>query len=265
MKFFDSEEWVLSSAGGLTGEAFMARSGEHKLFIKRNSSPFLAMLSAEGIVPKLLWTQRTGSGDVLTAQRWTDGRVLLPEEMSSPKVAGLLRKIHTSNPLLSMMKRLGKKPVSALQICAELAERAVGRGKTAVIEVSIAFLRETAERVETADKALCHSDVNHNNWLLDQEHDHLYLVDWDQAVIADPAMDLAMLLYWYIEEEKWPEWLALYGWKMTGSLRLRLLWYMVAMTLRFMFWHQEHGDAKKVLLFEKDLFWLHDYIESIGW
>jgi len=44
-------EWEISPAGGATGEAFIARHDEQKLFLKRNSSPFLAVLSAEGIVP----------------------------------------------------------------------------------------------------------------------------------------------------------------------------------------------------------------------
>ena len=53
-------EWKISPAGGATGEAFIAVKDNQKLFLKRNSSPFLAVLSAEGIVPKLMWTRRLG-------------------------------------------------------------------------------------------------------------------------------------------------------------------------------------------------------------
>ncbi|WP_100488888.1 phosphotransferase family protein [Sporolactobacillus pectinivorans] len=263
MRFFDSEEWELSSAGGMTGEAYMAKSGENKLFIKRNSSPFLAVLSAEGIVPKLLWTRRMGNGDVLTAQKWMSGRVLKPEEMKSAKVAELLKKIHTSDPLLFMMKQLGKLPVTTGQIAESLVNQAKGRGNIQALRTSLLFLQETAERADIEKKAVCHSDVNHNNWLLNQNEDSLYLVDWDQAVIADPAMDLAMLLYWYVEEDNWKDWLALYGWELDESLQLRLVWHMIAMTLRFMFWHQEHAEAKKMILFEKDLLWLNDYAAQV--
>lgn len=263
MRFFDSEEWVLSSAGGMTGEAYMAESGENKLFIKRNSSPFLAVLSAEGIVPKLLWARRLDNGDVLTAQKWMSGRVLKPEEMKSAKVAELLKKIHTSDPLLFMMKRLGKEPVSTVQIAESLASQADGRGQVQVLRTSLMFLQKYADRAEVSKKAVCHSDVNHNNWLLNKDEDSLYLVDWDQAVIADPAMDLAMLLYWYVEEDNWENWLALYGLTLDDSLQLRLVWHMIAMTLRFMFWHQEHAEAKKMILFEKDLLWLNEYAGKV--
>ncbi len=39
-------------------------------FLKRNSNPFIAALSAEGIVPKLVWTKRIETGEVVTAQHW---------------------------------------------------------------------------------------------------------------------------------------------------------------------------------------------------
>lgn len=79
-----------------------------KAFLKRNSSPFLAVLSAEGIVPKLVWTRRMENGDVITAQHWLDGRELKPKDMNSSRVTELLSKIHHSNELLDMLKRLGK-------------------------------------------------------------------------------------------------------------------------------------------------------------
>ena len=44
---------------------------------------------------------------------------------------------------------------------------------------------------------VCHGDVNHNNWLLTEDN-QLYLIDWDGAMIADPAIDLgdaALLVY----------------------------------------------------------------------
>ncbi|RYM02116.1 phosphotransferase [Sporolactobacillus sp. THM7-7] len=259
MRFFDSDEWVVSSAGGMTGEAYMAESAENKLFIKRNSSPFLAVLSAEGIVPKLLWTRRMGNGDVLTAQEWKNGRVLTPEEMGSKEVNRLLKKIHTSEPLLLMMRRLGKKPVSTDIFLEHLIRRAKGRPDMHGFDRSMAFLRKMAAHADYPYKTVCHSDVNHNNWLLDKEEKQLYLVDWDQAVISDPAMDLAMLLLWYVSEDEWEDWVRLYGWEMNDSLHLRLIWHMMAQTLRFIFWYQEHAQIRKMLLFEKDLLWLNEY------
>ena len=35
------------------------------------------------------------------------------------------------------------------------------------------------------------------------ENNQLYLIDWDGAVVADPAIDIGTLLYWYIPRESW--------------------------------------------------------------
>ena len=64
MEHFYQLGWTLDSAGGASGEAYMAEQDGRKLFLKRNSSPFLAALSAEGIVPKLVWTKRIETGEV---------------------------------------------------------------------------------------------------------------------------------------------------------------------------------------------------------
>lgn len=73
--------WTLDSAGGASGEAYMAEQDGQKLFLKRNSNPFIAALSAEGIVPKLVWTKRIETGEVVTAQHWKNGRELTFNEM----------------------------------------------------------------------------------------------------------------------------------------------------------------------------------------
>src|SRR5699024_6508398 len=104
--------WSITPAGGLTGDAYIAEHQLKRLFVKRNSSPFLADLSAEGIVPKLVWTKRLENGDDLTAQEWLDGRERKSDERRQERVADLLHKIHHSSELLHMLMRLGKKAVT---------------------------------------------------------------------------------------------------------------------------------------------------------
>src|SRR5690625_1334842 len=103
------KEWLIRPAGGLTGDAFIAEKGEERLFLKRNSAPFLAVLSAQGIVPKLIWTKRMENGDVITAQKWLEGRKIRPDEMGSKQVVNILQRIHHSSELLHMLMRLGKR------------------------------------------------------------------------------------------------------------------------------------------------------------
>jgi len=231
-------DWEIVPAGGATGEAFYAKHEEQRLFLKRNSSPFLAVLSAEGIVPKLIWTKRMENGDVITAQQWLNGRELKASDMNQESVAKLLRKIHSSKPLLGMLTRMGKSPLQP-ETLLRLIEEELDcdlKEQAAVIQ-SVDFLKKEVSHIHCEENTVCHCDVNHNNWLL-SENNQLYLIDWDGAMIADPAIDLGMLLYWYISKEEWPNWLERYGIQLTDNLLLRMKWYVIAQTLTSIQWHK---------------------------
>ncbi len=232
-------DWEIIPAGGATGEAFIAINEDEKLFLKRNSSPFLAVLSAEGIVPKLIWTKRLESGDVITAQRWLNGRELKQNEMNEDQVARLLRKIHQSGPLLNMLKRLGKVPLKPEQL---LDETAVSMGKDTLsdtrVQKAFTFLRKMLQEVEFDEEVVCHCDLHHNNWLV-TEDEQLFLIDWDGAMIADPAIDLGMILYSYIPAENWGSWLSKYGTELTDSLKKRMQWYVVIQCIQSIQWHKD--------------------------
>jgi thiamine kinase-like enzyme len=231
-------EWAIVPAGGATGEAFFAQFEEQKLFLKRNSSPFLAVLSAEGIVPKLVWTKRLENGDVISAQQWMDGRELKPSDMNGVQVAKLLRKIHRSKPLLGMLKRLGISPLQP-QTLLRNTEEGLDIDLLTIPSVvrTLEFLNKHVDQISHNEAAVCHGDVNHNNWLLTEEN-QLYLIDWDGAMIADPAIDLGQLLYWYIPKEEWANWLDLYGIRLTDQLKLRMRWYVYAQTLTSIQWYK---------------------------
>ncbi|MBM7692939.1 thiamine kinase-like enzyme [Peribacillus deserti] len=237
MDYLLGRDWEIYPAGGATGEAFLAKNNDQKLFLKRNSSPFLAVLSAEGIVPKLVWTKRLENGDVITAQHWLNSRELKPDEMNQENVAKLLWKIHQSHPLLNMLKRMGKTPLKPEALLEQLQnELDKSLAAEPVIQQSLSFLEKELEYIKCEEWVVCHSDVNHNNWLLSQT-DELYLIDWDGAMIADPAIDLGMLLYWYIPKQEWADWLRLYGIDQTHDLELRMKWYVICQTILSIQWH----------------------------
>ncbi len=239
LKHLMGEGWHLRPAGGATGEAYIAEQGDQKIFIKRNSSPFLAVLSAEGIVPKLLWTKRLESGDVITAQRWVNGRELKSYDMKATRVAKLLGKIHRSNELLDMFKRLGNLPLSPDRLMSDVEEK-VNRSdiEDSAIMDAIKWLDNNISDVYTDHYVVCHSDVNHNNWIVSGD-DSLYLIDWDGANVADPALDLSALLYLYVPQEGWHSWLKSYGVTLTPALSKRMQWYMIAQSIDSIVWHQE--------------------------
>lgn len=248
--------WQIYPAGGVTGQAFYACHEDERLFIKRNSSPFLAVLSAEGIVPKLIWTKRLESGDTITAQQWVTGRKLNSDDMKNERVAKLLKKIHRSKPLLKMLRRLGKTPVLPENMLKELRSNFPNELlEKPHIQNTFHFLTKMLPDINYQNWSVCHGDVNHNNWIL-TEQDELYLIDWEGALIADPAMDIGPMLYWYIPEENWDEWLSVYGMPLTDHLKKRMKWYVLLLTLYSIQFFHEKGNA-----LERDC-WL-DYLETI--
>lgn len=235
------EEWEISPAGGATGEAYYAQFNDKKLFLKRNSSPFLAVLSAEGIVPKLIWTKRLENGDVITAQHWLDGRELKPIDMQMKEVARLLNKIHSSKELLDMLMRIGKSPLKPDELLEEMENSSYFKLvsiQNHSIKNALNYLRTGLSKIEDAEYVVCHGDINHNNWLLSNT-DQLFLIDWDGAMVADPAIDIGMLLYSYIPEEQWPDWLAHYGIELDENLKQRMKWYVIYQTLLSIQWFEE--------------------------
>nr|WP_308807451.1 phosphotransferase family protein [Alkalicoccobacillus gibsonii] len=254
LEMFLGDGWEVQPAGGATGEAYVARRGDHQVFLKRNSSPFLAVLSAEGIVPKLLWTRRLENGDVITAQRWVEGKELKAYQMKDSQVANLLSTIHGSSELLDMFKRIGNEPLipevmlENLHIQTELTGLNID-----TIQEGMTYLSREIEKVVNFPSVVCHCDINHNNWMVDDETNNLYLIDWDGAMVADPALDIGLLLYSYIAEQDWEEWLHNYGIQLDQSLRDRMHWYVVAQTITLITWHYERGQPEEAKRFEEYL------------
>src|SRR4051812_4400391 len=153
-------EWEITPAGGATGEAYFAKFQDRKLFLKRNSSPFLAVLSAEGIVPKLVWTRRMENGDVITAQHRLIGRELKSKDMNGQNVAELMKKIHRSKELLDMLKRLGKQPLTPNSIIEDI-QQAVALENLDEPEITEALnlLVKQLPNVQCNEQVVCHCDV----------------------------------------------------------------------------------------------------------
>lgn len=240
MEHFYQLGWSLETVSGQSGSAYKAEQDGRKLFLKRNSSPFLLALSTEGIVPKLLWTKRIETGEVVTAQDWKNGRELKRDEMSTERVPAMLHKIHTSERLLTMLKKLGMQamdPSFLLDKVNQTLSTEVIKNKT--VRDALVYLETHQPKLLKKHIAVCHGDVNHHNWLLSDQNE-LFLVDWEGAMIADKAVDLGMMLYTYIPRESWDTWLEKYGLSLNLELRQRMKWYTLIQTITMIQWYEEN-------------------------
>ena len=171
MDFEIDSGWKLHPVGGDTGQAYMGTRAEEKLFLKRNSSPFLAALSVEGITPRLMWTKRIGNGDVLTAQEWLNGRALTKTEMSTPEVAKLISRIHNSATLRRMLARVGGEIVTPDQLIQKYEENLpLDLYNHPLLSRIIKKLKAEVELMNIVETQVCHGDIYRKNWLLSDEN-----------------------------------------------------------------------------------------------
>ncbi len=226
MDFQFDKNWHLQPINGDSGNTYMGIKGSEKVFIKRNSSPFLAVLSREGIAPKLVWTRRTSNGDVLTAQEWLEGDVLEASEVGNRlDVVRIMHHLHHSESLKMMLYRLEVAEVSAFDLLRNYAQDLPNELQSNKYLLRVfRFLEDHLPESYVSHYCACHGDATNRNWLLSKE-ERLYLVDWDATKLADPALDLGIILGRYVPLESWPSWLNAYGVKSTKRLLEKISWY----------------------------------------
>ncbi|MHC5247340.1 phosphotransferase family protein [Enterococcus sp. LJL90] len=225
MEFQLEPGWSMLPIKGATGETYVGINQENRIFIKRNTTPMLAALSKEGITPKLVWTKRTGSGDVLTAQEWLDGHMLSAEEIGARNdVIDVLYHLHQSKSLKSMLKKIGGQVKSSQELLWEFEEElpAVFYTNPFLKQVK-SYLEQNIPAFRRKDITVVHGDVNHRNWLVCRNY--LYLVDWDSVMFSDAALDIGTILGQYVPFTKWTQWLLTYGLQANDENLEKIHWY----------------------------------------
>ena len=258
MAFKEKEDWQLHPIGGNTGRAYMGVKSNEKVFLKRNTSPFIAALSASGITPKLRWTQRTYSGDILTAQDWTDGELLTKDNMADEAVIKLIKDIHDSTYLLNMLRFVEGKACRPLDLIdLYFRDLAPSLQNHQYFNQVIQSLEDSIDDdFYQVDYVVCHGDLNHNNFLVSSD-EQLYLVDWDNVRVADPLSDITLLLVQYLPPSAWMEWFEAYDFNMSDSFYKRVRWYSILNCLFLIkqyFNENRHHKLNEIVLLLKSIY-----------
>lgn len=257
MEYQFDDDWTLEPIGGDTGEAYMGIRKEEKVFLKRNTSPFLAALSMEGITPKLIWTKRASTGDVITAQEWLTGHELSAIEMQQGSVIKLIHRYHHSDNLYNMLVKIGGKCYEPADLLAIYTEGLHPHLQShSFLGMVLQYLQQVIGGVENARKTVCHGDLNRRNLILSDDN-RLYLVDWEMVKIADPIYDITQLLVQYIDYADWEHWFELYGLKVTEDVYYRIEWYAMFNLLSLI--KKDFSDQRNYALNEKILKLRHIY------
>ncbi|MGO2082186.1 phosphotransferase family protein [Vagococcus sp.] len=251
MIFKFDKNWNLQPLKGDTGKAYKGVKDQEKVFLKRNSTPFLAALSREGLTPKLLWTRRTGNGDIVTAQEWLDCRQLSADEMvNNQDVIRILYHLHHSESLKSMLERMEGSEKSAFDFLSEYVRHLPQELKENPTLLKVfKYLEDHLPAYLSQHYVACHGDVIRQNWLISND-DHLFLVDWDYSVLCDPALDLGTILGQYVPLDQWSVWLDHYKAEMAEHLHERVYWYAgmsLLMQTKRSFLKEEHNEVARCI------------------
>ncbi|GGI66114.1 MULTISPECIES: phosphotransferase family protein [Enterococcus] len=239
-------EWKIRPIKGDTGKTYLGLKAEEKVFIKRNTTPMLAALSKEGITPKLVWTKRTGNGDVLSAQEWLEGRILSPEEIGARNdVIDVLYHLHHSYSLKNMLEKMGGQtytPQKMLQeYMTDLPKMLEDNQFLALVQN---YLANHIPHFQIKDKAVIHGDVNCRNWLVCNHY--LYLVDWDSVMFGDPFVDIGSILGHYVPTSNWGQWLISYGIHPDSETLEKTYWYALLSMLQEIKKYYSKGQFQKM-------------------
>jgi len=82
-------------------------------------------------------------------------------------------------------------------------------------------------------------------------------------MIADPAIDIGMILYTYRDTIDWQSWLATYGIEYTLDLEKRMKWYTIIQAIAMIEWYEEksrYHDLNDWLKFLDDVLNLNRFI-----
>lgn len=220
------KNWHLHPLAGDTGQSYMGINQGQKVFIKKNASPFLAALTKEGLAPRLVWTRRVGSGDVIIAQEWLDAKGISKKEIANcPQTMAILKKLHRSDSLTSMLYRLGGREVLPTDFLQEYEDSLPKELADHFLLQDIFYkLSKSIPEFNPLEICACHGDVNHKNWL-QADNGRIFLVDWDSAKLGDPIIDVGLLLCRYVSRERWRDWLVYYGLIENEKVLHKISWY----------------------------------------
>ncbi len=210
---------------GGSGNAYTAHTDESRVFIKKNANPMLTSIYLEGITPRVLWTKRTAEGDMLSAQPWINGHTLTSQEMEDTQINQILSHLHKSRKLVDSYKKLGSSAVQPGSLLENIYGGSLALQNNIFLSGIVEEMRKQVPTLYPEEVTVVHGDVNHNNWLVDDETKRIYLVDWDTVFLSDPMVDMAYILAHYIRPVNWSRWLTYSGYQPRKNVMEKVAWY----------------------------------------
>ena len=220
------QDLTLTPLKGKSGKAYKGTypNGDN-VFIKLNTTPILPALAKGQIAPQLLWAKRLGSGDMMSAQEWLDGRILNRGDMNSKQIVQILSRLHKSKQLVNQLLQLNYKIENPYDLLIDFEKNApLQIQQNSYLQDIVKELKKSLPPFKAEVATIVHGDIKHSNWVITTSG-MIYLCDWDSVRLTDRMYDVAYLLSHYIPQSRWPEWLSYYGYKNNDKVMNKIFWY----------------------------------------
>jgi thiamine kinase-like enzyme len=255
-QIYPDGQWDIKPSGvGASNQAFIARNGEQKAFVKLAvAAPVLVRLSELGVTPTVL-SEGLEGGKPYIIQEFVEGRKADKDWYSQnvETLAKFIKKYHQDDKLRELLadgqdsSYEDNIAVSLKGLDDDIEESNSDSLNSQQVKEIVLSLREKARELEPTPLVPIHKDPNPSNLLITKEG--LVMVDWDDIMLSDPMQDISLILWWYIPHAKWGIFFEAYGGKLDEE---KIRWWIARNTLSIASWYGKQGNNEYVDFFVKD-------------
>jgi Phosphotransferase enzyme family len=244
---FHIADWSIAPPeDGQQKACFVAQSRKQKLFVKF-AVPIapLLRLGEIGVAPLVL-ASGTLDGISYVVQEYITG--IYPDwRWFSAHLATLATFIHRYNTDAQLAALLARETstnyaehiaLATADLEAQFFSLTSNVLHASEITTAFAALNAQSKYLHPVDLVPIHADPNTKNILL--VADKILMVDWDDIHLFDPMQDIGLLLWWYVAQERWPDFFQNYGLPMEQQLTARIFWWAARSSLAIALWYIDH-------------------------
>jgi hypothetical protein len=255
---FPQTDWSLTKPDyGQQKQCYIARSHDQTVFVKFDTAPLaiLRRLSDLALTP-YIFAGGSVHGHSYVIQDYLvgthpSGWRWFPANL--PLLASTIRRYQTDPVLHDLLAQEGQPLDYAGHLHTELAHLEYQLAGLSLnpqlaneLAKALTELQRQAQYLQPVALVPVHGDPNGLNFIL--AHEQLFLVDWDDICLADPAREIGQWLCWYVAQDQWPSFFTAYGAVLDQHLINRLFWWSAQASLANALWHLSRQYAYEVFV-----------------
>lgn len=240
--------WRIANGGGSHGNTRRAARDDLSVVVKlgQPASALRRLAELEVTPPILAWGEHDGSP--YTVQRLVAGHHPDPAWFAGhlTELAELIRRYQRDERLAELLREDPSRDRLDVGGAASMFDWIPPRPGSPMWTDEVLQARDAWRRLAAALAPVpprpVHADPHGGNHILCDGR--LYLVDWDEVDLSDPWRDAGIQLWWHVPVPRWPEFVAVLGASLDGTLTARILWWTGFKALRNGYWMDIRGDSR---------------------